>query len=79
MGLLLLTLIISGLPLHAWLVIEIQLNEFSFLKPDRIVNPIENTFLMNPNILYVALQLVSFRHVHTIQYYFSLSNTYEYL
>ena len=63
MGLLLLIVIISGLALHARLFIEIQLNEFAFVKPDRIVNPIKNTFLINLNILYAALQLVSFRHV----------------
>ena len=69
MGLLLLIVIISGLALHARLFIEIQLNEFAFVKPDRIVNPIKNTFLINLNILYV----------HTMKYYFFSLNTYEYL
>ena len=59
MGLLLLTLTISGLALHGWLLIEIQLNLFAFnlvvfrgaalnaivfIKLDRIVNPVKNTF-----------------------------------
>ena len=47
MGLLLLTLTVSGLALHDWLFIEIQLNgiafkELAFVKFDRIVNPIKN-------------------------------------
>ena len=77
MGLLLLTLIISGLALHAWLLIEIQLNEFTLVKPDKTVNPIKNTFLMNPNILYFALQVVSFRNVRT--YYTTLFFFIKYL
>ena len=44
MGLLLLILIISDLALHSWLFIEIQLNEFVFVKYDRIVNPIKTLF-----------------------------------
>ena len=49
MGLLLLTLTICGLALHAWLFIEIQLNEivfkeFAFVRPDKIVNPRKNAF-----------------------------------
>ena len=48
-------------------------------KLDKNNDPIKKHFLINLNILYVALQLVSFRHVHTIQNYFSSSNTYEYL
>ena len=50
MGLLPLTLIISGLVSHGWLLIEIQLNEFTFVKLDRIVNLVKNTFFTNPNI-----------------------------
>ena len=54
MGLLLLTLTISGLALHPWLFIKIQLNEiifkdFEFVKFDRFLNPTKNTFLPNPN------------------------------
>ena len=59
MGLLLLTLTISGLALHGWLFIEIQLNGIAFnlvvfsgavlngivyVKLDRIVNPVKNAF-----------------------------------
>ena len=44
MGLLLLTLTTYGLALHAWLFIEIQLKEFAFVKPDKIVNPMKNAF-----------------------------------
>ena len=56
MGLLLLTLTISGLALRGWLFIGIQLNgitfkELGFVKFDRIVNPTKNTSLTNPNIL----------------------------
>ena len=60
MGLLLLTLTISGFALHAWLFIEIQLNvvtfsgiafhKLTFVKLDKIVNPIKNIFLTNLNI-----------------------------
>ena len=50
MGLLLLTLTISGLALHGWLFIEIELKELAFVKFDRIVNPTKNTFLTNLNI-----------------------------
>ena len=54
MGLLLLTLIISGLALQIWLLIEIQLNGIAFngiafVKFDRIVNPIKNTILTKSN------------------------------
>ena len=49
MGLLLSTLTASGLALHAWLLIEIQLKELAFVKLDRNVNPIKNNFLTNPN------------------------------
>ena len=59
MGLLLLTFTISGLALHSWLLIEIQLNEFTPVKLDRIVNPIKNTFLTNPNIF-----------IYTISFFF---------
>ena len=44
MGLLLLTLTTCGLVLHSWLFIEIQLNEFAFVKPDKIVNPQKTLF-----------------------------------
>ena len=57
MGLLVLTLIISGLALHGWLLIEMQLNGIAFslvvfsgavlngiVKLDRIVDAIKNTF-----------------------------------
>ena len=44
MGLLLLTLTICGLVLHSWLIIEIHLNELEFVKLDKIVNPMKNTF-----------------------------------
>ena len=50
-GSLLLTLTISGLTLHFWLFIEIQLNEFTLIKVDKIVNPAKNAFLTNPNTL----------------------------
>ena len=57
MGLLLLTLKISGLALHYWLFIEMQLNEFAFVKLDRIVNPVKNTFLTN---LVIFIYIISF-------------------
>ena len=41
MGLLLLTLTSRGLFLHSWLI---QLNEIAFVKLDKIVNPVKNTF-----------------------------------
>ena len=48
MGLLLLTLTTCGLVLHSWFFIEIQLNgELAFVKFDKIVNPIKNTFSMS--------------------------------
>ena len=63
--------------LHAWLL---MLNGVALNKLDKNNDPIRNTFLTNPSILlYVALQLVFFRHVRTILFYFSSSNTYEYL
>ena len=58
-GLLLQTLIISGLDLHDWLLIEIQINEFTIVKLDKIVNPIKNTFLPNLNIF-----------IYTISFFF---------
>ena len=51
MGLLLITLTICGLVLHSWLIIEIQLNELTFVKLDKIDNPMKNTFLTHLNIL----------------------------
>ena len=71
MGLLLLTLTISGLALHGWLLIEIQLNLFVFnggvlngtvlMKLDRIVNPIKNTFLTNPNtFIYTVIFFIKY-------------------
>ena len=56
MGLLLLTLTISGLASHGWLFTEIQLigitfKELGFVKFDRVVNTTKNTFLKNPNNL----------------------------
>ena len=50
MGLLLLTLTICGLALHSSLIVEIQLSEIAFVKLDKIVNPMKNAFLTNPNI-----------------------------
>ena len=47
MGLLLLTLITWGLVLHSRFFIEIQFNEFAFVKYDKNVNLMKNTFLMN--------------------------------
>ena len=54
MGLLLLTLTICGLALHAWLFTETQLNvvafngiafnKLAFVKFDRIVNPVKHFF-----------------------------------
>ena len=54
-----LTLTTCGLVLHSWLFIEIQLNEFAFVKLDKIVNPMKNTFLTNPNIF-----------IYTISFFF---------
>ena len=42
-------------------LIEIQLNEFTLVKLDRIVNSIKNTFLMNRNILYYIIFLHQIR------------------
>ena len=53
-----------------------QLKEVALTKLDKNNDQIQKTFLINTKILYVALQLVSFRHVHTMQYHFSSSNTY---
>ena len=65
----LLTSTISGLALHGWLFTEIPLNLFAFsgavlngivfMKLDRIVNPVKNTFLTNPAIF-----------VYTISFFF---------
>ena len=56
MGLLLLTLKISGLALHTWLFIEIQLKEVVLTMFDKNNDPIKKQFLIHLNILYVALQ-----------------------
>ena len=61
---LLLTLTISGLALHGWLLIEIQLNEFMRVKFYRIVNPVKNTLSTNLSIF-----------IYTISFF--SSNTYE--
>ena len=50
MGLLILTLTTYGLVLHSWLFIETQVNEFAFVKSDKIVNLMKNTILTNLNI-----------------------------
>ena len=56
-----LTLITCGLVLHSWLYIEIQLSgiafkELAFVKSDKIVNPMKNTFLVNLNVfIYTVL------------------------
>ena len=78
MGLSLLTLTISGLALHDWLFIEIQLNGtavnlvvFSeavligivFMKLDRIVNPVKNTFLINPNIFIYTMSFFFIKYL----------------
>ena len=61
MWLLLLILTTCGFVLHSWLFTEIQLNgitfnEFAFVKSDKIVNPMKNTFLTNLNIfIYIML------------------------
>ena len=60
MWLLLLTLTTCGFVLHSWLFTEIQLNgitfnELAFVKSDKIVNPMKNTFLTNPNIFIYAM------------------------
>ena len=52
MGLLLLTLIISGLLLHASLFTETQLNEIVLTKFDKNKDTIKKNFLVNRNILY---------------------------
>ena len=56
-GSLLLTLTISGLTLHIWLVIEIHLsgvaaNKFTL---DKIVNPVKSIFFYKPNHFYIIL------------------------
>ena len=66
MGLLLLTLTRCGLALDSRLLIEIQLKELAFVKPDRTVSPIENTFFDKS------------KHLH-LHCYISSSNTYEFL
>ena len=60
MGLLLFTLTICGLVLHSWLIIEIRLNEFAFVKSDKIVNPMKNTF--GTNLKYFHLYNFTFFH-----------------
>ena len=62
---LLLTLTISGLALHGWLFIEIQINGITFngiafAKFDRIVNPIKKHFLNKPK--YFHFHYVIFFH-----------------
>ena len=63
MGLLLLILTISDLALHGWLLIEIRLNEFTFVKLDRIVNPVKNTFLANLNIFVYTISFFFINHL----------------
>ena len=71
MGLLLLTLIISRLALHSWLLIEIYFNvvvfngiafnELTFVTCYRIVNPIKNIFLTNLNIfIYTVIFFIKY-------------------
>ena len=58
------------------IIIEIQLNRVALngFTDDKIVNPVKNIFLINPNIFICFLQLVSLRHV---SYYSFPLNTYE--
>ena len=55
MGSLLLRLITSGLTLHAWLFVEIQLNGVVLTKLDQKANPVKNISLINLNIFYTSL------------------------
>ena len=63
MGLLLLTLAISGLALHAWLFIEIQVNEFTLVKLDIIANPRKNTFLTNLNTIIYTISFFIIKYL----------------
>ena len=68
MGLLLLTLTISGLALHSCLLIEIQLNVvafngIAFVKLDRIVNPVKKHFLTNLNIFIYFMSFFSIKYL----------------
>ena len=62
-GLLLLTLTIYGLVLHSWLIIEIHSNELTFVRFDRIVNPIKITFLTHPNIFIYTMSLFFIKYL----------------
>ena len=57
MGLLLLTLTICGLALHAWSFIEIQRKEVVLTKFDKNNDPMKKHFLINLNILYYIIFL----------------------
>ena len=65
MGLLLLTLTTWGLGLHSWFFIEIQFNgiafngEFAFVKFDKIVISMKNTFWTNLNIFIYTMLFFS--------------------
>ena len=45
-----LTLIACGLVLQSWLFIEIQLNEFAFVKPDKIVVATKKTLISSTSV-----------------------------
>ena len=66
----LLTLTIQDLNLHFLLFIEIQRNEFTLVKLDKIVNPTKNTFLTNWNIF---ITLCHFFHQIIVNIYYVIN------
>ena len=54
-----LTLTTCGLVLHSWLFNEIAFKELAFVKSDKIVNPMKNTFVTNLNIFIYTMLFFS--------------------
>ena len=64
-----LTLITCGLVLHSWFFIGKQFNEFVFVKFDKIVNPMKNKFLTNPNIFSYTMLFFTLNIYECLQYH----------
>ena len=52
---------ISGLTLHAWLLIEMQLKGVVLNKLDKNNDPIKKHFLINLSILYILYNIIFFQ------------------
>ena len=80
-GSFLLTLTTCGFVLHSRLFIEIQLNELALAEPDKKANPMENTFLTNPNIFIYTISFffhqILMNIFNIINIAWMISNTYN--